>query len=264
MPTLTADLLRRQVVVIAGVNTTAAALVAKAATTKTPIVFSIGADPVKFGLVASLNRPGGNVTGVSYLANALGPKRLGLLHELLPNAAAFAVLANPTNPNAEADISDLQVAAQSIGLTLNVGNATNEREIEAFFATLVQQRASAFLPLNDQLFVFIARKSWRWLHAMPFRDPLGASSPNGGLMGWTQHCRAFRQVGIYQGRILRVTNLRTFRHAADQVRVRDQPQDRTGPQPHCATGVLAIADAVIDSGDRILLSPGPLVRLENL
>jgi ABC-type uncharacterized transport system substrate-binding protein len=110
---------------------------------------TIGGDPVKNGLVASLNRPGGNVTGVTFLGNELGPKRLGLLRDLLPNAGLIAALVNPTNPNAESDAKDLLAAAQSIGMTLNVIHASNERDIDAFFATLVQRRASAFLTVSD-------------------------------------------------------------------------------------------------------------------
>jgi hypothetical protein len=120
LPALAADLVRRQVAVIAGVNSTEGALVAKAATTTIPIVFQVGGDPVKNGLVASLNRPGGNVTGASNLTNELGPKRLGLLRDLLPNVGLIAALVNPTNPNAESDAKDLLAAAQSIGMTLNV------------------------------------------------------------------------------------------------------------------------------------------------
>src|SRR5262245_42678465 len=128
LPALAADLVRRHVAVIAGVTTTQGALVAKAATTTIPIVFAIGGDPVKNGLVASLNRPGGNVTGVSYLTNELGAKRLGLLRDLLPNADMIAALVNPTNPNAESDANDLLAAAQSMGMTLNVLHVSSERD----------------------------------------------------------------------------------------------------------------------------------------
>jgi putative tryptophan/tyrosine transport system substrate-binding protein len=117
---MSADLVHRQVKVIAGVNSTAAVLAAKAATTTIPIIFNIGADPVKNHLVASFNRPGANVTGVSTMTNELGPKRLGLLRDLLPNASVVAALINPTNPNAESDAKDLQAAARSMGLTVNV------------------------------------------------------------------------------------------------------------------------------------------------
>src|SRR5262245_61761961 len=149
LPALAADLVRRQVAVIAGVTTTQGALVAKAATTTIPIVFAIGGDPVKNGLVASLNRPGGNVTGVSYLTNELGAKPLGLLRDLLPNAGMIAALVNSTNPNAESDAKDLLAAAQSMGMTLNVLHVSSERDIDGLFATLVQRGASAFLSVSD-------------------------------------------------------------------------------------------------------------------
>src|SRR5436190_13760175 len=136
LPGLAADLVRRQVAAIAGVNSTQGALAAKAATATIPIVFSIGGDPVKNGLVASLNRPGGNVTGVSFLTNELGPKRLGLMRDLLPDGGLIAALVNPTNPNAESDAKDLLAAAQSLGMTIKVTHASSEREIDTFFATL--------------------------------------------------------------------------------------------------------------------------------
>src|SRR5262245_65780475 len=136
LPALAADLVRRQVAVIAGVTTTQGALVAKAATTTIPIVFAIGGDPVRNGLVASLNRPGGNVTGVSYLTNELGAKRLGLLRDLLPNAGMIAALVNPTNPNAESDAKGLLVAAQSMGLTLDVLHASTKSPRFIMCATL--------------------------------------------------------------------------------------------------------------------------------
>ena len=206
LPALAADLVRSHVAVITGLNSTAAVLAAKAASTTIPIVFSIGGDPVKFGLVASFNRPGGNVTGVSYQVNALGPKRLGLLRELRPDATEFTVLANPSNPNAGPDTNDLQAAASSIGLALNVINATSEREIDAFFATLVQQQASAFLPLADPLFndrrkqiVALATR-----HAIPAIHFLREFTEIGGLMSYGPDlAEGYRQAGIYTGRILK-------------------------------------------------------------
>ena len=127
LPALAADLVRRKVKVIAGLDSTAAALAAKTATTTIPLIFSIGADPVKNHLVESLNRPGGNVTGVSVLSNELGPKRLGILHDLLPKASRVALLVNPNNPNTVPDAKALQAAAPSIGVTLKVLSARNER-----------------------------------------------------------------------------------------------------------------------------------------
>ena len=206
LPALAADLVRRQVAVIAGVTTTQGALVAKAATTTIPIVFAIGGDPVKNGLVASLNRPGGNVTGVSYLTNELGAKRLGLLRDLLPNVGMIAALVNPTNPNAESDAKDLLAAAQSMGLTLNVLHVSSERDIDGLFATLVQRRASAFLTVSDPLFTS-RRQQIAVLaadHKIPAIYHVRDFTTAGGLMSYAPNIYdVFRQAGVYTGRILK-------------------------------------------------------------
>jgi len=206
LPALAADLVRRQVAVIAGVTTTQGALVAKAATTTIPIVFAIGGDPVKNGLVASLNRPGGNVTGVSYLTNELGAKRLGLLRDLLPNVGMIAALVNPTNPNAESDAKDLLAAAQSMGLTLNVLHVSSERDIDGLFATLVQRRASAFLTASDPLFTS-RRQQIAVLaadHKIPAIYHVRDFTTAGGLMSYAPNIYdVFRQAGVYTGRILK-------------------------------------------------------------
>jgi putative tryptophan/tyrosine transport system substrate-binding protein len=152
LPALAADLVRRQVTVIAGLGSTVAVRAAKAATTTIPIVFWIGGDPVKLGLVASFNRPGGNVTGVSGMTNELGPKRLGLLRQLLPSAAKIAALANPNNPNAEPEVSDLKAAGRSVGFVIDVINVSNQRDIDSFFATLGQRQVSALFLTADTLF----------------------------------------------------------------------------------------------------------------
>ena len=145
LPALVADLVQRQVAVIAATSTPAA-LAARAATTTVPIVFETAADPVQLGLVASLNRPGGNVTGVTQLGVEVGPKRLELLHELLPTATVVALLVNPTNPTlAETTSRDMQSAARTLGLELHVLHASTERDLEAVFATLVQRRAGSFV-----------------------------------------------------------------------------------------------------------------------
>jgi putative tryptophan/tyrosine transport system substrate-binding protein len=206
LPALAADLVRRQVAVIAGVNSTEGVQVAEATTTAIPIVFAIGGDPVKNGLVASLNRPGGNATGVTFLTNELGPKRLGLLRDLLPNAGLIAALVNPTNPNAESDSKDLLATAQSMGMTIEVLHASNEREIDAFFATLVRRRASAFLNLSDPL--FSSRRQQLAVLAAFHKIPAIYDSRDytdaGGLMSYAPNIPdAFRQAGVYTGRILK-------------------------------------------------------------
>src|SRR5262249_28546655 len=129
LPALAADLVRRQVTVIAATGVTASAVAAKAATTAIPIVFSTGGDAVKLGLVASLNRPGGNVTGISWLSNTMAPKRLELLRELLPRATIIGLLFNPENPNAVTETADVQAAAGALGLQVQVEKATSESDI---------------------------------------------------------------------------------------------------------------------------------------
>jgi putative tryptophan/tyrosine transport system substrate-binding protein len=207
LPALTADLVRRAVAVIATVGSgTQGVKVAKAATTTIPIVFAVGGDPVKNGLVASLNRPGGNVTGVSFLTNELGPKRLGLLRDLLPRASLVAVPVNPTNPNAESDARDLLAAARSMGMTIDVLHASSERDIDAFFASLVQRRASAFLTTSD-VFFQSRRQQFAVLaafHKIPAIYSERDYSEVGGLMSYAPDINeAYRQVGIYTGRILK-------------------------------------------------------------
>ena len=141
LPALATDLVNRRVSALATGGATAAALAAKNATTTIPVVFSIGADPVKFGLVASLNRPGGNVTGVSFLANALMAKRLEVLGELLPGTDKFAVLINPSNPNAVSDTQDVLSAASALGRQVFVVKATEQRELDEAFNSLIRQQA---------------------------------------------------------------------------------------------------------------------------
>src|SRR5262249_3104371 len=151
LPTLAADLVRRQVMVITA--NTQAAPVAKAATATIPIVFLSASDPVRDGLVASLNRPGGNLTGVGILAGELGPKRLELLRELVPTAAVVALLINPTSPTAEVQSRDMQAAARSLGLQLHVLHASTERDFDTAFASLAQLRAGGLVIGADAFFV---------------------------------------------------------------------------------------------------------------
>src|SRR6266511_3353040 len=154
LPALMADLVRRRVAVIATPAGNLAALAAKAATTTTPIVFGVAEDPVKMGLVASLARPGGNLTGINFFTQEILAKRLGLLHELVPKAVRVAVLVNPANtPTAETALRDMPEAARAIGLQIQFLNASTSREIEAAFATLVRDRADALFVAGDTFFV---------------------------------------------------------------------------------------------------------------
>ncbi|MFL4998915.1 MAG: ABC transporter substrate-binding protein [Xanthobacteraceae bacterium] len=207
LPTLAAELVRRRVDVIVTPVSTAATLAAKAATATIPIVFVIGADPVKIGLVASLNRPGGNATGMSDIGVELGAKRLALLHELLPGAARFAVLVNPDNPFiTEPFVTGLQTAALAIGRQIEVASASTNSEIDTAFATLVQKRADAFLISPDALFVTrrVQLITLAARHALPALYHRREFAGGGGLMSYgSDLADQFRQAGIYTGRILK-------------------------------------------------------------
>src|SRR5262245_8201773 len=206
LPALADDLVRRQVAAIV-VTTTPAVLAAKAATKSISIVFSTGADPVESGLVASLNRPGGNITGIYNLNTTVYSKRLELLHELVPAATAFAFLVNPTNAViAEAQTRELQVAAHTLGLRLLVLNASDPSEFEAGFATLVLERAGGLLVSTDAL--FSNRLNQLIALAVRYRVPTiyarRDATVTGGLMSYgTDYFDALRQVGVYVGRILK-------------------------------------------------------------
>jgi putative tryptophan/tyrosine transport system substrate-binding protein len=205
MPGLVADLVRHHVAVIV-TPTTQAALAAKAATTTIPIVFGVAEDPVKLGLVASFARPGGNATGVNFFFNEVVPKRLELLHDLVPNAVRLAVLLNPANaPVTEAMLRNLPEAARALGFQVQVLHATTNSEIDAAFATIARDRADALFVAPDAFFTS-RRGQFATLTA---RDRLPASSANramveaGLLMSYgTSLTDMFRQVGIYTGRIL--------------------------------------------------------------
>ena len=151
LPALAADLVRRRVSVIAATSTPAA-LAAKAATATIPIVFETAGDPIKLGLVASLNRPGGNITGVTQLSSELVSKRLGLLHDLIPTATIIGLLVNPTDPRTETQTRDMQEAAHALGLQIHVLNASTEGEIDTAFAMLPQLRVGALLVGTGELF----------------------------------------------------------------------------------------------------------------
>jgi putative tryptophan/tyrosine transport system substrate-binding protein len=194
------------VVVLVATGGEPSALAAKAATSTIPIVFSIGGDPVKFGLVASLGRPGGNTTGVSLLTTAPEGKRLGLLKELAPGAGVFGVLINPNSPAAEAQVRALQEAASAIGRQIQIANAGNDPELAAAFATLVQQRATALLVTADPFFdtrrdrIVALAGRFKLPAIYQFRDYAVA----GGLMSYgISITDGYRQVGVYTGQILK-------------------------------------------------------------
>ena len=207
LPALAAELVRQQVTVIVTPGSTAAALAARAATTTIPIVFLTGADPVKIGLVASHNRPGGNVTGISDIGVELGAKRLGLLHELLPRAARFAVLVNPDNPFiTEPFVTELRTAASNIERHIEVVTARTNSEIDTAFATLLKNQADAFLVSPDSLFVArrVQLTTLAARHALPALYHRRELAEAGGLMSYGSNLTdQFRQTGVYAGRILK-------------------------------------------------------------
>jgi putative ABC transport system substrate-binding protein len=207
LPALAAELVRRQVAVIVTPASTAATVAAKAATATIPIVFITGADPVKIGLVTNLSRPGGNITGISDIGVELGAKRLGLLQELLPKAARFAVLVNPTNPSlSESFVAELQTAASTAGRQIDVVNASSNSEIDTAFAKLLEMRVDAVLASPDTL--FLARRVQLLIlaarHAIPVTYSRREFADAGGLMSYGSNAaEQFRQTGVYAGRILK-------------------------------------------------------------
>jgi putative ABC transport system substrate-binding protein len=205
LPALAADLVRRQVNVIAATGTPTG-LPAKAATTTIPIVFVTGSDPIEQGLVTSLNRPGGNLTGATTLAVELGRKRLELLHELVPKATRIGVLVNPAGPNLEAVTRDLQAAARIVGLPIHVLHASTESDLELVFATLVKLRAGALVIGTDTFFNSQSRKlaALALRHAVPAIYQYREFTAAGGLMSYAGSITdAYRVAGIYAGRILK-------------------------------------------------------------
>ena len=206
LPALMADLVRRRVAVIATPAGNYAAQVAKAATTATPIVFGVGDDPVKLGLVNSLARPGGNLTGINFFANELSAKRLALLHELVPKAVRIAVLVNPANPASESTLRDIAEAARAMGLQIQVLKASTRSEIEAAFATLVRDRAEALYVAGDVFFTSrrVQLATLAATHRIPASYPSREAVEAGGLMGYdADRAGMYRQVGAYTGQILK-------------------------------------------------------------
>ena len=205
LPSLAGELVSRSVAVIVAFDAPAA-FAAKAATKTIPIVFGTGADPVNTGLVDSISRPGGNLTGVTALTSILGPKRLELLRELLPSTGTIALLVNPNNPNARADVPEIEAAANAIGRHLEVLTATTERDLEAAFTTMVERQAGALVVMPDPLF-FARREQLVALaarYAVPTIYPGREFAENGGLMSYGSSLPdAYRQMGIHTGKILK-------------------------------------------------------------
>jgi ABC-type uncharacterized transport system substrate-binding protein len=207
LPALAAELVRRRVAVIATSGGPAAAFAAKTATTTVPIVFIVGEDPVRLGLVASLARPGGNLTGVNMVISELTAKRLGLLRELVPGASRVAVLVNPANTaNAETTLRDAEPAARAAGLQIQILKASTSREIEAAFATFVRERPDALFVGND---AFLTSRRVQLVHlatrhAIPASYTVRDFAEVGGLMSYGVNITdALRQLGVYAGRVLK-------------------------------------------------------------
>jgi len=205
LPKLAADLVRRQVAVIVAAGNDAA-IAAKAATTTIPIAFAIGDDPVQMGIVAGLNRPEGNVSGVTFYSGVLGAKGVEILHELVPTAAAIGLLINPNSPAAETQVREARSATQALGKQLHIMSARNERDIDTGFAVLKQRGVGALLVSGnaeftgqlDRIVALAAR------HSLPSMYPLDVFVAAGGLMSYGASITdAYRQVGVYTGRILK-------------------------------------------------------------
>ena len=206
LPALAVDLVKRQVAVLAVGGGVHAALAAKASTAKIPVVFAIGSDPVQFGLVHSLNRPGANITGISFFAAQLEAKRLGLLSEIVPTARTFGALVNPTNDNSENQLKDIAQGGRAVNRAIAIQRASNERDIEAAFASFAEQRVNALLVASDPYYNGERTK----IVALAARYNLPAIyewrefAEAGGLASYgTNLSDAYRLAGIYVGRILK-------------------------------------------------------------
>jgi len=206
LPALATDLINRRVAVIAATGGNNSIFAAKALTTTIPIVFTSGIDPVKVGLVASVSRPGGNLTGISWFSSELTAKGLGLLHDLVPSAAVVALLVNPNSPEAQSQPEDARVAARGLGKSLLVLNATTANDIDAAFATLVQQRAGAVVVGSDSFFTsrrtqIVALAARHGVPTIYFNRDFAEA---GGLMSYGNDVKdAYREAGVYVGRILK-------------------------------------------------------------
>jgi putative ABC transport system substrate-binding protein len=203
---LAAELVGRRVAVMVAPGGPPAALAAKSATTTIPIVFEMGADPIAMGLVSSLNRPGGDLTGVTSLNVEVGPKRLEILHELVPTAAVVAVLVNPTSPTADSQLRNLQAAARALGLQLHVLHASTERDLGTVFETLLRLRAGGLVIASDTFFATRSEQlaALTVRHAVPAIHQSRDFTTAGGLMSYGgSFAESHRQAGVYTGRIIK-------------------------------------------------------------
>jgi putative ABC transport system substrate-binding protein len=206
LPAMAEDLVRRQVAVIVAIQSVAAPLAAKAASATVPVVFSIGGDPVKLGLVSSFNRPGGNVTGATFLVNTLSAKRLELLHDLLPDVKVMGLLVNPRNPAAASETNDVQTAARTLGLQLHVREASTEQDVDAAFVDFAERRVGAVTFAADA--TFNARRAQLIALAARYKLPVmyfyREFANAGGLISYGGYdTDAYRLAGVYAGRILK-------------------------------------------------------------
>ena len=248
LPGMAQDLVRRQVSLIMGMQSAAAPRAAKAATTTIPVVFCIGGDPVRLGLVASLSRPGGNVTGTTFLVNTLGAKRVELLRELVPSGAVIGVLVNPKNPAAESEMKDVYAAAQTLGQKTYVQNASDENGIDSAFANFAQQRVNAVTFAADavynsrrkQIIALAAR------HGLPTMYFYRAFVDDGGLISYGgRDIDSYRRAGVYAGRILKG----------------ERPADLPVQQ---STAVELVINMKTAKGQRITIPPALLARADDV
>jgi putative tryptophan/tyrosine transport system substrate-binding protein len=250
LPALAAELVSRRVAVIAATGGEPAALAAKAATSTIPIAFVISGDPLKVGLVASFNKPGGNVTGITLLTSAMEAKRLGLLRELVPNATSIALLVNPNYPTSEVQVRDAQEAARLLGLRIHVVNAGTERDFDTSFATLVQLQVGAVVIANDPFFT--AHRNQLVALAERYSIPAIYSQREfpdaGGLLSYGTHIAdLYRQVGVYTGKILngeKPANLPVTQPTKFELVINLKTAKALGLE--VPDGLLAIADEVIE------------------
>jgi putative tryptophan/tyrosine transport system substrate-binding protein len=206
LPSMADDLVAHQVAVIAAIGGAPAALAAKAATSTIPIVFVLGADPIRLGLVDSLNRPGGNITGIAFLNVTLEAKRLELLREMVPTASLIGMLVNPNNPQSEVQLHDVQEAARAVGQQVFFLSASTENDLETAVAAFVEKRAGALMIGADTFFLSTAARLMALIarHAIPVIFPVREQVEMGGLMSYGANLAdAYRQTGVYTGRVLK-------------------------------------------------------------